>query len=230
LGHIEVQYEHRFDDGEREYTRAIALDPNYAPAYFNLGMLYGIRGEGEKGIDQLAHAIELEPYWIGPRAATGQLLIGLGRYDKAIEVLRKTLALDDRADNARGFLIRALIAKGDYDAALAEIPERHLYVPLGYSLKAQALALSGRRDEALAELDRLLALSKKQFIQAINVAAIYAALGDADNAFLWLERAMEDRSTHLPQLATTPVFASLRGDPRFAQLVDRIGMNKRRAE
>jgi tetratricopeptide (TPR) repeat protein len=158
------------------------------------------------------------------------LLIGLGRYDEAIEVLRRTLALDDRADGARGFLIRALIAKGDYKQALAEIPQRHLYVVFGYSFKAQTLALSGRRDEAVAELNRLLELSKHQFIQAMNFAAIYAALGDADNAFLWLDRAMEDRSTHLPQLATTPVFASLRGDPRFAKLIDRIGMTKRTKE
>jgi TolB-like protein/Tfp pilus assembly protein PilF len=229
-GHIKVQYEYKFDAAERDYARAIALDPRHASAYFNRAMLYSIRGEGEKGLEDLARGIELEPYLIGPRAARGHLLTVLGRYDEAITAMRRTLELEERADNARGFLIRAYIAKGDYDQALAEIPERHLSVQFGYSFKAQVYALSGRRNEAITELNRLLALAKQQYIQAMNFAAIYVALGDADNAFLWLDRAVDDRSTHVPQLATSPVFASLRGDPRFAKLLDRIGMNKRKRE
>ncbi len=90
--------------------------------------------------------------------------------------------------------------------------------------RAQALALSGRREAALAELDRVLKLSKERYVAAYDVALIYAALADTENAFLWLDRAIEDRSTQLNFLAQDPMFDMLHADPRFASLVERIGI------
>lgn len=90
--------------------------------------------------------------------------------------------------------------------------------------RAQALALSGRRAAALVELDRVLKLSKERYVAAYDIALIYAALGDTENTFLWLDRAVEDRSTLINFLAQDPMLDALHADPRFAPLVQRIGV------
>ena len=145
------------------------------------------------------------------------------RYDESIRLVEQVLALDDRADNARALLIRDLIVKGDYDRAIAEYDKRPIQMPGSNAHRAQALALSGRREAALAELDRVLKLSKERYVAAYDIALIYAALGDTENTFLWLERAMEDRSTLINFLAQEPMFDALHADPRFGSLVQRIG-------
>src|SRR4029077_1414163 len=136
----------------------------------------------------------------------------------------EVLALDDRADNARSCLVRNLIAKGDYDRALAEFDRRPLQTPGSNAFRVEALALGGRHAEATLELQRVLRLSKEHYVAAYDIALMYAALADTESAFLWLERALEERSALIPFLAQDPMFTQLHGDPRFASLVQRIGI------
>ena len=148
-------------------------------------------------------------------------MLHLRRYDESIESLRQILELDDRFDLARGFLMRALLAKGEHAQVLSEMNDHAFRGPGSYGFVAQALALSGRRDDALAELERVLELSRRQHVPAYDVATIYAALGDADNAFMWLERAVEDSAT-VGTIALEPEFEKLHSDPRFETLLARI--------
>jgi tetratricopeptide (TPR) repeat protein len=90
----------------------------------------------------------------------------------------------------------------------------------------QALALSGRRAEALAELDRVLKLSTQRYVSAGDIASIYASLGDTENALAWLDRALQQRASMLGFLAQNPAFDGLHDDPRFAAIVDRVGLWK----
>jgi tetratricopeptide (TPR) repeat protein len=170
------------------------------------------------------HARQLEPLWIAPKGAAGNFLYLARRYDESIRFCEQVLAVDEHADNVRSFLIRNLIVKGEYDRALAEYDRRPLQMPGSNAHRAQALALSGRRAAALEELDRVLKLSKERYVAAYDIALIYAALGDTENTFLWLERAMEDRSALLVFLAQDPMFDALHADRRFAALVRRIGV------
>jgi len=227
LGHIELMYEHDVDAAAREYARALQLDSSLALTYHRLGLMYAMQGDIDRAVAESEHAQQLEPLWLAPRTAVGNHLYYAKRYDESIRQVEQTLALDERADAARGLLIRNLIAKRDYDRAIAEYDKRPLQVPGSSAFRAQALALSGRRAEALAELDRLLTLSKTRYVAAYDIALIHAALADAENAFLWLERAMEDRSTQLVFLAQEPMFSALHADPRFASLVQRIGIYRR---
>jgi predicted Zn-dependent protease len=91
----------------------------------------------------------------------------------------------------------------------------------------QALALSGRRVEALAELDRVLKLSTQRYVCGVDIASIYASLGDTTNALEWLDRALHQRASTLGFLAQNPAFDGLHGDPRFGALIDRVGVWKR---
>jgi tetratricopeptide (TPR) repeat protein/DNA-binding winged helix-turn-helix (wHTH) protein len=224
LGHIRMMYEHDWDGAARAYQRALQLDPSLAAAYHRRGLLYAMQGDLDHAREANDHARQLEPLWIAPKGAAGNFLYLARRYDESIRFCEQVLAVDEHADNVRSFLIRNLIVKGEYDRALAEYDRRPLQMPGSNAHRAQALALSGRRAAALEELDRVLKLSKERYVAAYDIALIYAALGDTENTFLWLERAMEDRSALLVFLAQDPMFDALHADRRFAALVRRIGV------
>ena len=224
LGHIRMMYEHDWDGAAREYQRALQLDPSLASAYHRRGLLYAMQGDIDRAIETNDRAQQLEPLWIAPKGAAVNFLYLARRYDESLRLCEQVLALDERADNVRSFLIRNLIVKGDYDRAIAEYDKRPLQMPGSNAHRAQALALSGRRAAALAELDRVLKLSKERYVAAYDIALIYAALADTENTFLWLERAVEDRSTLMVFLAQDPMFDAFRNDPRWAALVQRIGV------
>jgi len=228
LGHIKVQYEHDWDGAAREYARAIQLDPSVALTHHRRGLLYAMQGDTEHALAESEVAQQLEPLWLAPRAAAGNFLCYAKRYDESIRVVEQVLVLDERADSARSVLIRDFLGKGDYERALREIDRRPLQAPGSNAFRAQALALSGRREEALAELDRVLKLSGQRYVAAYDIALIYAALADTESTFLWLGRAIEDRSTQINFLAQDAMLDVLHTDPRFAVLVQRIGIYHRR--
>ena len=227
LGHIKVQYEHDWEGAVREYARALQLDSSLALTYHRRGLLYAMQGDTDRALAQSERAQQLEPLWLAPRVGAGNFYYYARRFDESIRLIEQVLALDERADSARSVLIRDLLCKGEYERALREIDRRPLQAPGSNAYRAQALALSGRRKEALAELDRVLKLSKERYVAAYDIALIYAALADTENTFLFLERAMEDRSTLINFLAQDPFLDRLHTDPRFASLVQRIGIYHR---
>lgn len=224
LGHIMVQYDHDWAGAAREYARAKQLDPALALTYHRRSILYALQGDTERALAESDRARALEPLWLAPRVFTGHILYYARRYDASISILEQILALDDRVGSARAFLIRDLIATGDFARALDECETHPLQTQGSYAFRAQALALSGRREAALAELDRVLKLSKQRYVAAYDVAMIYVALADKEDAFVWLERAMQERSALISFLAQDPALDSLHSDPRFAALVQRIGI------
>jgi DNA-binding winged helix-turn-helix (wHTH) protein/TolB-like protein/Tfp pilus assembly protein PilF len=225
-GHIKMMYDRDWDGAAREYQHALELDPGLALVYHRRGLLYAIQGDIERALETNARAQQLEPLWLAPKGAAGNFLYMARRYDESIRVCEQVLALDERADNARSFLIRDLLATGEYDRALAEYDKHPLQMPGSNAHRAQALALSGRRSAALAELDRVLKLSKERYVAAYDIALIYAALADADNTFLWLDRAIKDRSTLMVFLPRDPMFEAFHGDPRWAALVRRVSSER----
>jgi DNA-binding winged helix-turn-helix (wHTH) protein/TolB-like protein/tetratricopeptide (TPR) repeat protein len=227
LGHILVQYDRDWVGAAREYALAVQLDPFMAVTHHRLGRLYMMQGDVERALAESARAQQLEPLWLATKTAVGAFLYDAERFDESIQIVEQVLALDDRADMARSILIRDLLGKGDYDRALRELDKRPLQAPGSNAFRAQALALSGRRPEAVTELHRLLKLSKERYVAAYDIALVYAALGDTENTFRWLEGAMADRSTLINFLAQDPVLDFLHADPRFAELVKRIGIYHR---
>ncbi len=119
LGHIKMIYERDWDGAAREYQRALQLDPSLAFVYHRRGLLYAMQGDIDRALQSNDRAQQLEPLWLAPKGAAGNFLYFARRYDESIRLLEQVLALDERADNARAFLIRNLIVKGDYDRAIA---------------------------------------------------------------------------------------------------------------
>jgi DNA-binding winged helix-turn-helix (wHTH) protein/TolB-like protein/Tfp pilus assembly protein PilF len=231
LGHITIQHDLDWLAGMAEYDRAIALDPDYALTYHWRGISNAMHGATSRALADFERARHLEPLWIAPRAATGNALFYARRYAEAIAELSEALEFDERADNARTYRARAYLHSGQRELALTEFLQlrgREARTPGSFGDVGQALALLGRPDEARAELAGLMRLATSRYVPALDIATIHASLGDRDSTFQWLERAFADRSTNIAFLEYDPSFDALRDDARFAALVERIGLRKRK--
>ncbi len=222
--HIRLVFDFDARGALEDLTRAAQIDPELGVIYFYRGTAYGARGEIERSRQEFQRAQQLEPYLLAAPAAAALALMHARRYDEAIAELRRILTLEDGFDLARGFLVRTLLAKGAYDEALQELQGRTIQTLGSRGFLAEALALAGRRDAARAELDRVLALSKQQYVSAYDVAMIHAAFRDPDQTLSWLNRAVDERATALTSLAADPLLDFLRADPRFAAVVQRVGL------
>lgn len=222
LGHIKVQYEHDWSGAESAYRRAIELNPTYARAPQWFALLLAIQGRFEESIVQLRKAQALEPAWPGYGALIGMVLIYERRYAEAIEQLQLTLEMDPEFPTTNTYLAAAYLRRGDYDKAMDHLGRVKSPAPGSFGYVGQIYALSGRRAEALLEVERLVALSKQSYVPAYDIATIYAALGEVDQTFDWLVRAFEERSTLVGWLPWDPVFDGIRTDARYAPLVERL--------
>jgi len=227
LGQIKMQYDRDWDGAEADFARAITLNPSLSEPHLHWGVLLGMRGELDRGLEELKQAQQLEPLLTNPTTRAGSLLYFAHRYDEAIAQITESLSLDDRPGIAHALLGRIYLHTGRYDLALAEFAKTRGPTPGSFGDVGQTLALSGRRAEALAELDRVLKLSTQRYVSAVDIASIYAGLGDTDNAVAWLDRALQERASTLGFLAQNPTFDRLHDDPRFAAIVDRVGLSKR---
>jgi DNA-binding winged helix-turn-helix (wHTH) protein/TolB-like protein len=222
LGHIKVQYEYDWAGAKDEYKRAIELKPNYANAHHFYALYLSIMGRFDEGIDEIKRAQELEPFSLFIHANVGAILYAARRYDEAINQLKRVLEMNPNFDHARDVLGHVYLQKGMYEQAIAEF-RKLTTTPYSYDL-GQAYALSGRRSEALKEIDKLQELSKQRYVAPYNLALIYASLDDKDNALEWLEKAYEDRSTRLIWIRVNTQLDKLRSEPRFKAVIKRMGL------
>ncbi len=227
LGQIKMQYDRDWDGAEADFARAIALNASLAEPHLHWGVLLGMRGELDRGLEELKQAERLEPLLTMAKTRAGSLLYFAHRYEEATAQISESLALDDRPGIAHALLGRVYLHTGRFDSALAEFAKIRGPTPGSFGDVGQALALSGRRAEALAELDRVLKLSTERYVPAGDIASIYVSLGDTEKALVWLDRALQQRSSVLGFLAQNPAFDGLHDDPRFAEIVERVGVWKR---
>jgi tetratricopeptide (TPR) repeat protein len=155
------------------------------------------------------------------------VLNSAGRHDEAIAQLTQTLALDSEYMQARWRLAGALAAAGRYAEALEQ--SRRAVTASDSALPALALyanisARAGRRDTARALLNDVLVRARRQYVPPGSIAAVFASLGDAQNALAWLEKAFDERSNIIAYLGSDPDYVWLRSDPRFAALLARAGL------
>jgi tetratricopeptide (TPR) repeat protein len=209
-----------------EYQRAIALNPNYATAHhwYGNGPLSAL-GRFEEAIAEGKRATELDPLSPIINADLGQNLWGARRYDEAIVQLRKTLEIDPTFYYAHYNLGIALQLKGDVPAAIAEYTKAQqlsddLFVKV---LLAAAKAQSGDKDAAMQMLAELEELSQHRYVHAYWRTLLYLSLGNRDEAIRWLEQAIADHEGLIIALIKVdPLLDTLRGDPRFEGLVQKI--------
>ena len=229
LAHIKIQFEHDYETARREYQRALSIAPRYAVAHMWYGLFLAWSGDFDQALVSLRHAQQLEPLQLGTSANIGMILYFSRRYDAAIEHLHRVLEMAPAMDHARSWLGRAYLRKGDYERAIREFQMRKSLSVQSYSDLAAAYALAGRRPEALAELERLMRLSRERYVSAYDIAAIHVSLGNPSDAFAWLDKAIEERAMPLVVLRFDPAFDRIRDDPRMTKVMARLAAPTRRA-
>jgi len=226
LAHIGILFEWDWAAAEREYRRAIELDPNRSTSHHWFSVYLRLMGRFDEALAELEIALELEPLSIIINAALGTHFHLARQPALAIEQLSKTIELD--ANFPYAYFIRGLAygQVGRYEEAVAELRKavRLSGNPEYLSRLGCIYASAKRRREARAVLRKLKELRKRKYVAGYDLAALYAALGETDGAFAWLETALAERDEALGLLGIDPAFDSLRPDPRFAGLLNRLGL------
>jgi serine/threonine protein kinase/tetratricopeptide (TPR) repeat protein len=209
------------------YQRAIALHPGYATAHQWYADFLSDLGRFDEAFGEIERAVELDPLSAVTGTSYGDAFYYARRYPEAIARYQRTLELDPGYSWARMNLGRALQELGRHDQAIRTF-EAALH-DTGANLDespalAHAWAAAGDRARAEAILARVIERWREGSVSPYSVANIHAALGDRDQAFAWLERALEDRDRMMVSLRVHPRLDPLRGDPRFADLLRRIGL------
>jgi TolB-like protein/Tfp pilus assembly protein PilF len=229
LARIKAEYDWDWSGAEREFQRAMELNPSYATAYQWYGSALSTMGRPEEAIANYKRALELDPLSPTINGALGQAYCYTRQYDQAIEQLQKTLELDPNISFPRVALAYAYLQKSMNKEAIEEL-EKHNVISQGrvwaVAELGYAYGVVGRRPEAQRMLDKVTQVSKQKFVAADAMAQIYTGLGEKSKAFEWLEEGYERRSLGLGGvgLKVDPVWDPLRSDPRFADLLHRMNL------
>jgi eukaryotic-like serine/threonine-protein kinase len=226
LGQIAAYYDYDFVTAEREYRRALELNPNYATGHQWLAEHLSAMKRSDEALAEIRRALELDPLSLIINRIYADILLDARRYDEAISQYRKTIELEPGSMLPHYFLARAFEGKGNYEGAVREYGE--------------AAKLNGVAPETVAKVNDVYAKSGwKPYLQAglkevvfasgrttppFAVATYYARLGDKEQTFSWLQQSYDQRDFRLTLLSVAFEFDEMRSDPRFKELVRRIGL------
>ena len=221
-------YDWDWATAEQEYKRAIELNPRDPRPYGYYSWFLAPLGRYDEALEIAKRGQQLDPVSAEASLFVGAVLVYRREYAQAIEHLRSALDLDQNYWFSHYFLGRAYEQTGKVPEAIGEF-QRAIELEKdnaeNWANLGHAYAIFGRKDDALKILDRLKESSATNYIAPYNFAAIYAGLGDKDQAFASLERAFTERSSMLTLYLTNDSrMDSLRSDPRFRDLVRRIGL------
>jgi TolB-like protein/DNA-binding winged helix-turn-helix (wHTH) protein/Flp pilus assembly protein TadD len=218
-------FEWDFDSAGKEFRRAIELNPSYATAHHWYAWHLSLLGRFDEAIVEMRKAENLDPLSLIINADLAELLVLAHSYDESIRQSRKTIEMDPNFALAHNQLAQAYLQKHMNDEAVAELQKAAQLSggsPTVMANLARAYAASGKRGEAVRLLNDLKKGSSPVSSHAPEIAVIYVALGDTDQAMNWLEKGYEERFN--PGVLLRPGFDPLRSDPRFQDLVRRIGL------
>ena len=203
---------------EREYKRALELNTDYPTAHQRYGIFLVMSGRKAEALAELKRALELDPASLPINADFGNFSCMTGNLDQGIEQLKKTIELAPTWPRAHVLLGYCYVEKGMWNEAVEEIQKAG---SPGFVVRARIYAATGKRDEAL----KIIAEMKQQpNASPLAFANIYNALGEKDQAFEWLEKAYAEGAPLLRALQTGKMWDPLRSDPRFEDLLKRMGL------
>jgi TolB-like protein/Flp pilus assembly protein TadD len=227
LGFFYLMYDWNFAESEREFKRAIKLNPAYANAHDGYGFLLKATGRNEKAIRESQRAQKLDPLSLFTNVSMGWAYYFARDYERAIEQGRKALEMEPRFDFAYWIVGLALAQLGRTEEAIASLNQAVILTGGGLTHEAHlgyAYALSGKREEAEQVLADLEEIAREKYVSAYYFAIIYLGLGKHDQTFSWLERAFDERAGFLAFIKVEPMFDGVRSDPRFTDLLRRMGL------
>ncbi len=228
LAFIAETYEWDWPAAEREYKQSLELNPGYAQAHNWYGGYLTYTGRFNEGVAEAMRARALDPLSLPLNNALAGRLLAAGRSDEALRQVQTTLELDEHFAPAHQTLGWVYLHSGKPEDAIREFQnalqlagaaDTDIQLDLGF-----AYAASGRPDEARKILANLQQLHQQGIVPAASLATLFGALGEPNEAFVWLEKAYQERDPQLTYLKAGRRFEPLRADPRFRQLVRRVGL------
>jgi serine/threonine-protein kinase len=225
LGAVREEYDWDWLGAEKEFKRAIELNPSYATAHQWYAECLSVMGRHDEAIAEAKRAQELDPLSLIINAVEGRLFFYARRYDEAIAQCRRTLELNAGFYPAHLFLGWAFEQKKLYEQAISEYQKAIAPGqgnPRLAATLARGYAAAGERTEALEIISQVREPSKQRYVSSYVIAQVYAALGDTGRAFQWLDKAYQEHDSQLAWLKAEPGFDSLRSDPRYQELLRRM--------
>lgn len=229
LAFVYWHYDWNWPAAEKEFQRAIQLNPSYPTAHHWYAFYLVSQGHTEQGLAEIRIAQQMDPLSLIINTDVAQILYFARQYPQSIAQAKEVLDMDPQFSLARLVLVWNYLTRQDYPLALEEA-QKGVGVPGGQPHMdvnlAAAYALSEHRAQARAMLRRLTAASEGAPGESvpIGIAQAYTALGEKDQAFAWLEKDFEHRDGGLTLIKVFPFLDSLHEDPRFTDLVRRIGL------
>ncbi len=221
-----LQEQWHWTDAEAEYRRSLELNPNDAHAHAGFASWLLHQGRTEEAVAEVRHGRELDPLAVSGNTIAW-VLFQSHRYEEAIHELRAVLAVrpdDLGALSTLGFVLAAGNLPGDAIPALEKVVSVSKGSPAATGVLIRAYARAGRRSDALRLLGELKKRKQAGYVPAAAFVNAYLGLNDYDQAFVWLEQAYKEQSNILQFVKVHPYFDPIRGDPRFAELVRRMGL------
>ncbi|HSB10793.1 MAG TPA: protein kinase [Blastocatellia bacterium] len=227
MAFVKFGYDWDWAESERGFKQAIKLNPGYAWAHNWYAVMLAALGRFEEAFQEINRAQQLDPLSLPINTNLGWLLYLARRFDEAVEQYLKTIDLDEGFGLAHRRLAQTYEhmrmkteAVAEFQKALAVSGED---VEL-LSARGHFFAVVGETDKAREVLDRLDALAACRYVPSYLIARIYRGFGDDDLVFEYLHRACDERYGYLAYLKVDPIFESIRQDPRFEALVQRVGL------
>jgi TolB-like protein/Tfp pilus assembly protein PilF len=227
LGLVEEHYHWDWAGAEREFKRAIDMNPNSATAQLWYGDYLANMGRSDDGIRETKRAKELDPFSLIINTRLGWQLYLARQNDQAVEQLRKVLDIDPNFVPARRTLERVFAQMGRHPEAVAE-REKFLTLSGNPELAAsieEDYSKSGYNGVLRGWLDGMIELSKHGYVSSYDIAEIYARMGEKAQTLTWLEKAYEEHDSGLVSVAVDPLFDSVRSDARFLALLKRLRLS-----
>jgi len=227
LAAVMTDYDWDWEGADREYRRAIELNPSYVTAHSWYAEQLSRMGRHDEAVAEARLARELDPLSLVSSMIVSWILYFARRYDEAARQALRTLELDPAYGTALRILGWTYEELGRYDDAIAahtkasDLTERQ---PNFAGQLGRAYALAGNPRAAREVLGELIKLSERSYVSSLDIAIICTALDDKDAALDWLERAYAERADHLPYIKVNPRLDGLRSEPRFRRIMEQMGL------
>jgi TolB-like protein/pimeloyl-ACP methyl ester carboxylesterase/Tfp pilus assembly protein PilF/predicted Ser/Thr protein kinase len=232
LGLILQMYEYDWDGAEKEYKKAIELNPGYAMAYDRYALLLLRMCRYDEGIVEIKRALELDPLSLQIHRDATYVFCLARKPDQAIEIARRAIELDPYYSGAHAMLGFAYLQNSMYEEAKTEL-RKEMEVsggldPIAETLLGMIDASTGNIDEAKQVLENLIERSRREYIPPYFIARLSFVVEGTDQGFDWLEKAYEEHDNFLCHLKVDPFFERLGicSDPRYIEMLRRIGLAK----
>ncbi|HEY2973051.1 MAG TPA: tetratricopeptide repeat protein [Pyrinomonadaceae bacterium] len=226
LATIYTWFDYEWAASENEFRLALNINPNYGLAHAYFAGHLAARERFDDAIAEAKKAVDLEPLSAEFNTFLGLVYFYARRYDEAAEQLNRTIEFEPRFWWAHTYLARIEEKKGRLPVAIARLENARYFegaTPEVLSALGRLYALAGKKVEALKIIDELREQTARRWVAGYDIAVIYAALGEKDQAFQFLDKEYAEGFWYLNFLKVDPELDSLRSDPRFSELLSRVG-------